>query len=262
MTDSTLPTAAIGRGVVAPRISRLAAWRSRPPWSGAVPRTVAVLVALLGLNLAAHTTGLPAAVVIPVGAAVLAVLAWASGLRIRSLGLHHHHLRHGLKVGLLSAAAVAAVLAVALLIPQTAQFFHDTRYASLSEVATAVLVMIPLTTVLPEELAFRGVLDGALQQHLGRTGSYAVGALAFGAWHVLTTGALTRGNSGLGGIVGSGLTGQLLSIGGVVAATSAAGVALIWLRRHTGSLLAPIGLHWAINGLAAIATRIATHPPF
>ena len=155
----------------------------------------------------------------------------------------------------------AAVLAIALLIPQTSQFFHDNRYADFSDVAMAALVLIPLTTVIPEELAFRGVLDGALSEHLGTRGAYVVGALAFGAWHALTTGALS-GNSGLTSLLGSGLLSQVLSIAGVVLATSVAGLGLIWLRRRTGSLIAPVGMHWALNGLAAIATRLATHPPF
>lgn len=273
MTEATLPTAAIDSRVLAPRITRATAWVSTraarvaarlPRWSRstAVVRTLAVLAALAGLNITAHLAGLDAKIVIPVGAAALAGLAWASGLRSRSLGVHHEHARHGLKVALGCIAVTAAVLTIALLIPQTAQFFQDSRYADGREVALAVFILIPLTTVIPEELAFRGVLDGALQQHLGERGSYLVGAIAFGAWHVLTTGALTSGNAGLTTLLGSGLLSQVLGVLTVVAATSVAGLGFIWLRRRTGSVLAPMGMHWALNGLAAIATRVATHPPF
>lgn len=273
MTEATLPTAPIDRHPLAPRITRVIAWLPEaarravaglPRWarSKAAVRTLAVLAAIGTLNVMAHLTGLDAKIVIPVGAAVLAGAAWASGLRGRALGVHHEHARHGLKVALWCVGITAAVLSIALLIPQTAQFFQDNRYADTSDVALAALVLIPLTTVIPEELAFRGVLDGALQEHLGERGSYLVGAVAFGAWHVLTTGALTSGNTGLTTFLGTGLLAQVLSVVGVVAATSVAGLGFIWLRRRTGSLLAPVGMHWALNGLAAIATRIATHPPF
>lgn len=223
---------------------------------------MAVLAAIATLNVTAHLAGLDPKLVIPIGVAVLAAAAWASGLGSRSLGLHRTHARPGLKAAAWCVGITAAVLTIALLIPQTAQFFQDNRYADVSDVAMAALILIPLTTVIPEELAFRGVLDGALQEHLGERGSYLVGAIAFGAWHVLTTGALTSGNAGLTAFLGTGLLSQALSVLGVVVATSIAGLGFIWLRRRTGSLLAPMGMHWALNALAAIATRVATHPPF
>jgi membrane protease YdiL (CAAX protease family) len=36
--------------------------------------------------------------------------------------------------------------------------------------------------------------------------------------------------------------------------TAAAGVLFCELRRRSGSLLAPIGLHWAVNGLGVLVT--------
>lgn len=273
MTEASLPTAPIDSTLGAPRITRYAAWASKqarlakarlPQWahSRAAARTCAVLLALAAINIFAHTATFPPAIVIPLGAAVLAAAAWASGLRWRSLGLHRDDVRRGLRMAAWCIGATAAVLTAAVLIPQTAQFFQDNRYADLSDVAWAALILIPLTTVLPEELAFRGVLDGALQEHLGERGAYVIGAVAFGAWHALTSGGLAGGNAGLTGLLGSGFLAQAVTMLGVVAATSVAGLGFIWLRRRTGSLLAPMGMHWAINGLAAIATRVATHPPF
>ncbi|MFV0532927.1 MAG: lysostaphin resistance A-like protein [Cumulibacter sp.] len=273
MTESSLTTTPTDTHPLSRRASRLAhrvatgasALKQRlPKWarSRAAARTGTVLLALAALNITAHLFDLDAKLVIPLGAALLAAAAWASGLRSRALGVHRDHARHGLRVALWCAGITAAVLAIALLIPQTAQFFHDNRYADASDVAMAAFILIPLTTVIPEELAFRGVLDGALTEHLGERGAYIVGALAFGAWHVLTTGAMTSGNTGLATLLGTGPLAQVVSILGVVAATSVAGLGFIWLRRRTGSLLAPMGMHWALNGLAAIATRIATHPPF
>ena len=43
----------------------------------------------------------------------------------------------------------------------------------------------------------------------------------------------------------------------VVAFTGAAGLLLCELRRRSGSLLAPAGLHWATNALGVLAGVIA-----
>jgi membrane protease YdiL (CAAX protease family) len=41
---------------------------------------------------------------------------------------------------------------------------------------------------------------------------------------------------------------------GTVLFTAAAGVVFCELRRRSGSLLAPAGLHWAVNGLSVLAS--------
>ncbi len=41
-----------------------------------------------------------------------------------------------------------------------------------------------------------------------------------------------------------------------VVATAAAGFVFSWLRRRSGSLLAPIALHWSLNGLGALAAAL------
>jgi membrane protease YdiL (CAAX protease family) len=51
------------------------------------------------------------------------------------------------------------------------------------------------------------------------------------------------------------LAGVLLA----VAATAAAGFVFTWLRRRSGSLLAPIALHWSLNGLGALAAALVWH---
>lgn len=229
----------------------------RLPVSRAGVRTTGLLAGLAAVNLTAHLGPWPAAVVIPVGAAILTGVAWATGLRLSDLGLSRASVRRGLRWALLAAAGAATVVAVALAIPATAEFFQDDRYAGLAEAARAALLTIPLTTVLPEELMFRGIFDGALADHLSDRAGYLVGAVAFGLWHVLSSLHLTSANAGLQQALGGGASGQLLGLAGAVLATSAAGVVFIWLRRKTGSVLAPIGLHWAINGLGALGAGAA-----
>jgi membrane protease YdiL (CAAX protease family) len=47
--------------------------------------------------------------------------------------------------------------------------------------------------------------------------------------------------------------GTLAGVVLAVAATAVAGFVFTWLRRRSGSLLAPIALHWSLNGLGALA---------
>jgi membrane protease YdiL (CAAX protease family) len=44
-----------------------------------------------------------------------------------------------------------------------------------------------------------------------------------------------------------------------IASTFVAGVVLCELRRRSGSLLAPLGLHWATNGLGYVVGAMAWH---
>ena len=44
-----------------------------------------------------------------------------------------------------------------------------------------------------------------------------------------------------------------------VLATGAAGFVFTWLRKRSGSLIAPIALHWSLNGLGALAAALVWH---
>ena len=54
-------------------------------------------------------------------------------------------------------------------------------------------------------------------------------------------------------------TGRVLVENGAVIATAAAGFVFTWLRRRSGSLIAPIALHWSLNGLGALAAALVWH---
>ena len=82
----------------------------------------------------------------------------------------------------------------------------------------------------PEELLFRGVLTPLV--------SPAVHATAFGLWHVRP--AMIAGDS----------------VVGTVAVTGLAALGFDWLRRRSGSVLAPALAHLAINTGGAAAARL------
>ena len=78
-------------------------------------------------------------------------------------------------------------------------------------------------------------------------------------WHIATSLGLTSNNVGFTRIFGGGLLGTLAGVVLAVAATAVAGLVFTWLRRRSGSLLAPIGLHWATNGLGVLVAAAMWH---
>ncbi|MFM8599711.1 MAG: lysostaphin resistance A-like protein [Mycobacterium sp.] len=219
---------------------------------------VAVVVAVLVItNLVAHfTTPWANIAIVPAAAAGLVLLVRARGLSWAELGLGREHWRSGARYALAAAGLVLTVIAVGILLPWTRPMFLNNHYATVSGAVIASLVVIPLQTVIPEELAFRGVLHGALDRAWGFRGVAAAGSLLFGLWHVASSLGLTAGNVGLTRVFGGGALGVLAGVAGAVIATAAAGFVFTWLRRRSGSLLAPIALHWSLNGMGALAAAL------
>ncbi|MDO3647332.1 CPBP family intramembrane glutamic endopeptidase [Nocardia mangyaensis] len=219
-----------------------------------------VVVVLAGTNLIAHfTTAWASIVTVPVAAVALLVLMRKRGLGWAELGLSPRHWRRGTIYALGAVGIVLTAVAIGALLPITRPFFLADRYATISGALIASMIVIPLQTVIPEELAFRGVLHGALDRVVGVRGLFAAGSLLFGLWHIASSMGLTSGNKGLLEIFGGGLLGQIVGIVLAVAATAVAGVVFTWLRRRSGSLLAPIALHWSLNGAGALAAAIVWH---
>ncbi|MGW6425710.1 CPBP family glutamic-type intramembrane protease [Nocardia sp. NPDC055053] len=231
----------------------------RPKLHAYVDIAVVVLV-LAGTNLIAHfTTAWANIVIVPVAAFTLLALMRKRGLGWAELGLSPRHWRRGTVYALGAVGIVLTAVAIGAILPITRPFFLADRYATISGALIASMIVIPLQTVIPEELAFRGVLHGTLDRVLGVRGLFAAGSLLFGFWHIASSLGLTSGNKGLSGIVGGGLVGQIIGITLAVAATAVAGVVFTWLRRRSGSLLAPIALHWSLNGAGALAAAIVWH---
>ena len=102
-----------------------------------------------------------------------------------------------------------AVIAVGVLLPWTRPLFMNNHYATVSGALIASMIIIPLQTVIPEELAFRGVLHGALDRAWGFRGVAAAGSLLFGLWHIASSLGLTSGNAGFTHILGGGVFGMV-----------------------------------------------------
>lgn len=222
---------------------------------------IAVVVLVLVLtNLIAHfTTPWASIATVPAAAVGLVILVRSRGLGWAELGLSSQHWKSGLVYALAAVALVVAVISVGVLLPITRPMFMNHHYATISGAVIASMVMIPLQTVIPEELAFRGVLHGALNRAWGFRGVAVAGSVLFGLWHIATSLGLTSSNVGFTRLFGGGIIGLVAGVMLAVLATGVAGFVFSWLRRRSGSLIAPIALHWSLNGMGALAAALVWH---
>ncbi|EFD73534.1 conserved integral membrane protein [Mycobacterium tuberculosis GM 1503] len=196
---------------------------------------------------------------VPAAAVGLVILVRSRGLGWAELGLSRQHWKSGLVYALAAVALVVAVISVGVLLPITRPMFMNHHYATISGAVIASMVMIPLQTVIPEELAFRGVLHGALNRAWGFRGVAVAGSVLFGLWHIATSLGLTSSNVGFTRLFGGGIIGLVAGVMLAVLATGVAGFVFSWLRRRSGSLIAPIALHWSLNGMGALAAALVWH---
>lgn len=189
----------------------------------------------------------------PLVAVTLILLARRAGLTWHDLGMSRRTWWRGVKFALIAIAAVAVVYAIAVAVPFTRQAFVDGRYQLHTGTALmTALVVIPLGTILLEEIAFRGVLMGLFKR--GRKWvAVAVSSVMFGAWHIVPAAALGA-NRLVVEIFGAGPVAKIAMIAAVVVFTGIAGWVLCEIRRRSGSLIAAAGLHWATNGLGVLVT--------
>ena len=146
---------------------------------------------------------------------------------------------------------VTAVYLVGSAFRRTRAAFHDERMSELTggRLMFQALIEVPFGTVLFEEIAFRSVLLSMLIRREGLVFGVIVSSLLFGLWHILPSIGTHEQNPALGSVVGGGLRGNILAVALSVLTTSIAGVVFAALRLVSGSVLAPMGLHWATNGL-------------
>lgn len=216
---------------------------------------VVVVAVLAALNVVDIRVPHGSLVVGPIVVAGLIVIARLAGLSWRDLGLGPGTWRRGLRWAGVLIAVVGLVLAVGAALPLTREAFRDTRYRLDWEHALlTALVYIPIGTVLVEEVAFRGVLWALLRRVRGTATATIVSSALFGLWHVLPSLGLSKDNEAISGTVGRGRSGEFVTVLATVLFTALSGVIFCELRRRSGSLLAPAGLHWATNALSVLAS--------
>jgi CAAX protease family protein len=195
----------------------------------------------------------------PVAALALLGFARWRGLSWEQLGLARDRVRAG---GVWAAGAIAVVALIYLagvLLPVTRTAFLDARYHfGVAGALVSALLIIPVGTILLEEVAFRSVLWGMLSRHMPPWRVLVTSSALFGLWHVLPSLHLASANHGVGEAVsGAGASAGVLVVLGTVAFTALGGLVAGELRRRSGSLLASAGMHWATNGLGVLFGLVA-----
>lgn len=218
-----------------------------------------VVAALVLLNVIRHA--LPARTVwlSVLAAAALLAVARRRGLSWAELGLGRDSFRSGGRWGAGAILAVAAVYLVGVLTPVTRPAFLDTRYhAGVPDTLLTAFLVIPLGTVLLEEVAFRSVLWAMLARHMSTVRVLVVSSSLFGLWHVLPSLSLASANRGLSAVSpAGGASATALVVLGTVTVTALGGLVAGELRRRSGSVLASAGMHWATNALGVLFGLLA-----
>lgn len=189
------------------------------------------------------TIAIIASYLLVISIAMLANLSWAS------IGLSKDSLFKGL-IYALPFIAVIVIGAIAVFLFNS-DIFRDERYKQGSNlVLFTVFITLPFFTVLIEELAFRGVLFGMLQNIVSQNYAVILSSISFGVWHVFSANALNS-------VAIPTSIPKILVILAVIVATSLAGVFFTWLRIKSGSLITPILIHWAINSISIVLAYFA-----
>src|SRR4051794_11126881 len=159
----------------------------------------AVVAILAAVNVAdkygPHHTGLVAGPLVALG---LVLLARRAGLSWHDLGLSRRTLLPGLKYALGSVLAVVIVYGLGAVVPFTRPVFQDVRYhLHLGAALLTAFIVVPLGTVLLEEVAFRGVLLGLINRHRGAAWASITSSILFGVWHIVPSLHLGQANRGI-----------------------------------------------------------------
>lgn len=189
-----------------------------------------------------------------VGSVLIVWIGYRAGVTLTDIGLGPSSWVPGL---IWSAGCIALVTSVYVIggsMTFTRRFLADDRAVlGPRTLAYKVLVNVPLGTVLFEELAFRGVGLALLAQWFPIWQAVLYSSLLFGFWHILPSLVMHDANAAVGDLLGQGIWGRVQSVVLTALGTAVAGVVFCVLRIQSDSLLPPMALHWAINGLGFIA---------
>lgn len=184
------------------------------------------------------------------------VLVWwrvtQSDIPLGEIGVALSSSVKGLIYGGIAYGVISLIIALAVLVPYTRSFFSDDRAISLNirQLLYKALVNIPIGTVFLEEAVFRGVMLVLLMQQTTTTWAIVISSIFFGMWHILPAIASLNANEQLRKMKYA----ALIVIIGTVFVTFLAGVGLSLLKVMSGSLIAPLMAHYAINSGSLIAS--------
>jgi membrane protease YdiL (CAAX protease family) len=182
-----------------------------------------------------------------IGTVAAVGLARRRGLSWQAVGLGSGTWASGMRWGGSAVLVVLVFYAASLVLPFTRNITNDVAAPAGASVWVTALLLVPLRTVILEELVFRGILWGFLAGRSGTRWALVGTAVAFGLWHVAPAMSLADRTASPVGI----------TVFAVVVFTFLSGLVLGELRRRSASVLAPAAFHWATNGLGLIAAYLA-----
>ena len=177
------------------------------------------------------------------------VVARFIGLNADVLGIRRAGALRGAVIGALAAGALATVDVVVLrlapsIIGQPVGYSPLAR-VSADELGRHIALFLPLGAVIPEEVAFRGVLLGGLLTRYGVRTALTASALAFALWHG-TVAVFTVMNTSLPVVL------IIPAIAGALVIVFVGGVIMAGLRVATGTLTTSIAAHWVFNAVILV----------
>ena len=185
------------------------------------------------------------------GSVLLIAMGLLDGNSWTDMGLGWGYLLPGFVWAAASIGLITAVYLIGSAFRRTRTAFHDERMSDLSggRMVFQALIEVPFGTVLLEEIAFRAVLLSMLIRRFGLVWGIVISSILFGLWHILPSIGTHEQNPALGSVAGQGRRGNIIAVALSVITTAIAGVLFAFLRLISGSVLAPMGFHWATNGL-------------
>ena len=220
-------------------------------WRKYKPVALLALILLAGNLTFASSAGWARAVWQILGFAGLAAIYYFSRLKTSDIGLGRKNFVSGLKY---SAWIILGIFAAMLLVfAVDPGAYKDPRYHhELSTALYSSLLILPLKTVIFEELAFRGILLGLLLKRTTRSWAIGVSSLMFGLWHVSSATNMHQVS-----FLGHRALPSIVIVIPTVLITALAGVFFCELRLRSKSLVAPIAVHWFINGAAIVFAALS-----
>ncbi len=167
----------------------------------------------------------------------------------KQMGIETDSIKQGIVTALPFMFTIIGVMGIAYLLRPTT--FLDARYnQDLGPMLYSIFIILPLTTVLLEELFFRGLFFGYLLTISSQLSAVIVSSVAFGLWHFFTSRNVS--------LEGVSISPILISVG-VVIATAVAGAFFVWLRIRGNNIITPILVHWTINASGVALSYLAWH---
>lgn len=214
---------------------------------------IAVIVLLIGINIVNNRVAPQEHYLLWSfgGSVLLVAVGLLDGNTWTDMGLSWRYWIPGLLWAIGCMLLITLVYLIGSLHHRTREAFHDERIGDMSggRLAFQALIEVPFGTVVLEEVAFRAVLLSMLVRRMGLGWGLTVAAILFGLWHILPSIGTHEQNPAMGRMAGSGVRGNIVAVTLSVVTTAVSGILFAGLRLVSGSVLAPMGFHWATNGL-------------